>query len=75
MFEIPKGYERYCKPTDFCESESKEIRKFAREIAAEKKDPLEVVKSFYLWVRDKVGWNLVPVVECFDIVYLNRGGS
>jgi hypothetical protein len=67
MFEVPKGYEGYCRPTILCESDNDQIRKFAKKIADGEKEPLKAAENFYLWVRDKMGWNLVPVIGAKNV--------
>jgi transglutaminase-like putative cysteine protease len=62
MFKIPKGYEKFCEPTPYCESDDPEIKKLAEKIIKGKKTPKEASKAIFNWVRDNVRWDILPTV-------------
>jgi len=68
MFRVPKGYEEFCKPTFLCESDSVEIKNLSRKIIKNSKTKKEAVKSIFLYVRDRVKWDIVEIVGAKELL-------
>lgn len=71
MFEVPKGLEKYCKPTFLCESNSPEIKELAQALTKDKKTPEETVKTIFYWVRDNVAWRVEKIVGAKELLKRN----
>ena len=72
MFPIPKGYEKYCKRSIFCEVGDKEIVDFALQLIGKEKEPKKVVNHLFLWVRDNIGWDLNHIIGAKNLLRTKR---
>lgn len=62
IFEIPSGYEKFCKPTKYCESDVPEIIQLAESITKDKKTSRESAEALFEWVRDNIPWTVDKIV-------------
>lgn len=62
MFKVPLGYEEFCKPTKYCESDYPKIKELAEEITKNCKSSEEAAKILFEWVRDNIAWNVEKTV-------------
>ena len=62
MPSVSRKYLKFCRPTFYCESNSTEIKKLAKKIVNDSKSSEKMVKKIFLWVRDKIQWDITKVV-------------
>jgi transglutaminase-like putative cysteine protease len=68
MFPIPSGYEDFCKPTRYCESNNPEIKKLAENISKNKKTQRGASIALFNWVRDNIRYDLITTLSAREIL-------
>jgi hypothetical protein len=53
-WQLPEGMDEYLKPTEFCESDNKEIKKKARELVKDVATQNEAALNIFHFVRDGI---------------------
>lgn len=56
-----ESLEQYLKATKLCECDSPKIRRLAKRIIGKKKG-IAAARALFYWVREKIEWQIVPVV-------------
>jgi hypothetical protein len=72
MFTIPDHQKKYCKPSNFCESNDKKINELALHIIGKEKNPKNAVEKLFLYVRDNLGWNFLYIIGARKILRRKR---
>lgn len=62
MSSVLKICKKFCRPTFLCPSNSPEIKKLAKRIVNNSEPSEKIVEKIFLWVRDKIRWDVVKVV-------------
>jgi len=60
--------ENYLKPGHWCESKSDSVINISKTIVGNSKSAKDKVKKIALWVRDKVKWQILPLVGAESVL-------
>jgi len=70
---LTKKFTKYLRPTYGCESDSPEIVKKLNEIIENETDKTEIAKKAFLWVRDNIRYDLLPIIGAKKLLERKTG--